>query len=67
MRAKGLALSGVLVSAVGFINQFAGPVGLGNIGYKYIYIFVGWDVIESILWYIFWYVDSSSSIGDGPA
>lgn len=23
---------------MGFINQFAGPIALGNIGYKYIYV-----------------------------
>jgi hypothetical protein len=54
MRAKGLAASGILVSAVGFINQFAGPIALAKLGYKYIYVFVGWDVVESILWYFFW-------------
>jgi len=32
MRAKGLAASGFIVSAIGFINQFAGPVGLQNLG-----------------------------------
>ncbi|WWD22920.1 hypothetical protein CI109_107415 [Kwoniella shandongensis] len=53
MRAKGLAASGIIVNAMGFINQFAGPIALGNIGYKYIYIFVGWDIIESIAWYLF--------------
>ena len=53
-RAKGLALSGVIVSCIGFINQFAGPIGLQNLGYKYIYIFVGWDVVESVFWYLFW-------------
>ena len=79
MRAKGLALSGVLVSgrslaiavvlqarrvlsriasiwyhtAIGFINQFAGPIALGNIGYKYTYIFVGWDCVETAAWYLF--------------
>ncbi|WWC85604.1 uncharacterized protein L201_000468 [Kwoniella dendrophila CBS 6074] len=53
MRAKGLAASGVIVNAIGFINQFAGPIALNNIKYKYIYIFVGWDVVESILWYFF--------------
>lgn len=57
IRAKGLAASGVIVSAIGFINQFAGPIALGNIQYRYIYVFVGWDVIESILWYFFWYED----------
>lgn len=53
MRAKGLAASGIIVNAIGFINTFAGPIALRNIGYKYIYIFVGWDVFESIMWYFF--------------
>ncbi|KAI1639438.1 lactose permease [Biscogniauxia mediterranea] len=53
MRAKGLAASGVIVSAVGFINQFAGPIALENIGYKYIYVFVGWDLFETIAWFLF--------------
>ncbi|WVR07897.1 hypothetical protein IAU60_004940 [Kwoniella sp. DSM 27419] len=53
MRAKGLAASGIIVNSIGFINQFAGPIALRNIGYKYIYIFVGWDVVESIIWYFF--------------
>ncbi|CAK7230739.1 hypothetical protein SBRCBS47491_007689 [Sporothrix bragantina] len=52
-RAKGLAASSVIVNAMGFINQFAGPIALGNIGYKYIYIFVGWDVVEALMWYLF--------------
>lgn len=37
-RAKGLAFSSVIVNAMGFINQFAGPIALGNIEYKYIYV-----------------------------
>ncbi|WVW87123.1 hypothetical protein I302_109180 [Kwoniella bestiolae CBS 10118] len=53
MRAKGLAVYGFIVNGVGFINQFAGPIALGNIQYKYIYIFVGWDVVEAILWFLF--------------
>ncbi|KAI1387594.1 general substrate transporter [Hypoxylon trugodes] len=52
-RAKGLAFSSVIIYAVGFINQFAGPIALGNIEYKYIYVFVGWDIVEAILWYLF--------------
>jgi hypothetical protein len=32
-RAKGLAGSGIIVSAFGFINSFAGPYALQNIGY----------------------------------
>ncbi|KAK4129098.1 general substrate transporter [Parathielavia appendiculata] len=52
-RAKGLALSGFIVNGMGFINLFAGPIALGNIGYKYIFVFVAWDVIESIIWFLF--------------
>lgn len=54
MRAKGLAASGIIVNGIGFINQFAGPIALKNIGYKYIFVFVGWDIIESLMWYLFW-------------
>jgi len=53
MRAKGLAASGFIVGGMGFINTFCTPIANGTIGYKYIYIFVGWDVIESIIWYFF--------------
>lgn len=52
-RAKGLALSNMITGAMGFLNQFAGPIALENIGYKYVYVFVGWDVVESGLWYFF--------------
>ena len=52
-RAKGLALSGIIVSAMGFINQFAGPIALENIQHNYVYVFVGWDLIETVCWYFF--------------
>ncbi|KAI1310571.1 putative MFS lactose permease [Xylaria venustula] len=53
MRAKGLAASAIFVNILGFINQFAGPIGLQNIGYKYIYVFVGWDIVEAAAWFFF--------------
>lgn len=52
-RAKGLAASAFIVNLLGFLNLFAGPIALGNIGYKYIYVFVGWDCIEAFLWWLF--------------
>ncbi|KIN00653.1 hypothetical protein OIDMADRAFT_165310 [Oidiodendron maius Zn] len=52
-RAKGLALSGFIVSLISFINQFASPIGLQNLQTNYIWIFVGWDVFESACWYLF--------------
>lgn len=46
-RAKGMALSGVIVSLFGFINQFAGPIALGKIKNNYVFVFVGWDLVET--------------------
>jgi sugar porter (SP) family MFS transporter len=51
-RAKGMALSGVLVSLVGFINTYAGPIALANIKNNYTWVFVGWDLIEASLWWL---------------
>ena len=34
IRAKGLAAGGFLSGCMGFINQFAGPIALANIGYN---------------------------------
>ncbi|KAK4193163.1 putative transporter [Podospora australis] len=53
MRAKGLAASGFIVNAISFINQFATPIALENIKYKYIFVFVGWDLFEALMWYLF--------------
>ncbi|KAJ5291796.1 hypothetical protein N7478_001047 [Penicillium angulare] len=52
-RAKGLALSGFMVSTISFISQFASPIGLGNISTNYFWIFVGWDLVEVVCWYFF--------------
>ncbi|KAG8848704.1 hypothetical protein FRB91_010556 [Serendipita sp. 411] len=51
-RAKGMAMYGVVVGIFSFINLYAGPIALDNIKYKYVFIFVGWDVVESVLWYL---------------
>lgn len=53
-RAKGLALSGFIVSLIGFISQYATPIGIKHISVNYIWIFVGWDLIEAVCWWLFW-------------
>ena len=55
-RAKGLAFYGFLTGCLGFINQFCTPIANKTIGLNYIWVFVGWDTIEGILWYFFRYV-----------
>jgi len=43
----------VVVNLLGFVNTFATPVALKNIRYNYVFIFVAWDVIESVIWHCF--------------
>jgi len=50
-RAKGMAMYAVVVGLISFINLYAGPIALANIKYNYMFIFVGWDIIETLLWY----------------
>ncbi|KIJ56848.1 hypothetical protein M422DRAFT_40425 [Sphaerobolus stellatus SS14] len=52
-RAKGMSMYGVVVSLFGFINTYAGPIALRNIQYNYVFIFVGWDCVEALCWYLF--------------
>lgn len=54
LRVKGLAMYGLVVNIFGFINLYAGPIALANIKYNYVWIFVGWDFVEALLWYLFW-------------
>ncbi|KAF8528705.1 putative MFS lactose permease [Gautieria morchelliformis] len=51
-RAKGMSMYGVVVALFSFINLYAGPIALQNIKYNYIFIFVGWDIVEAVLWYL---------------
>ncbi|RSH76900.1 uncharacterized protein EHS24_003835 [Apiotrichum porosum] len=53
MRAKGLALCNVVSQAMGFINLFAGPIALANIGYYYVMFFIFWDLVEALCWWFF--------------
>ncbi|KAJ9123740.1 hypothetical protein QFC24_003514 [Naganishia onofrii] len=50
-RAKGMAFSGVCVSLIGFINTYAGPIALQNIKNRYVFVFVGWDLVEAAAWW----------------
>jgi hypothetical protein len=52
-RAKGMAMYAVFVGVVGFINLFAIPIALQNIQHRLVFIFVGWDIIETVVWYFF--------------
>lgn len=53
MRAKGMAFNSFVLSAVLLINQFAAPIALEKIGWKYFIVIVCWDVFQFICAYFF--------------
>lgn len=60
-RAKGLAFYGFLTGCLGFINTFCTPIANDTIGLNYIWVFVGWDCVETVCWYFFGYVNVTIS------
>jgi sugar porter (SP) family MFS transporter len=61
-RAKGLAFYGFLTGCFGFVNTYCTPEAYDSISYNYIWVFVGWDCIETACWYFFGYVPHISHI-----
>ncbi|KIK63663.1 hypothetical protein GYMLUDRAFT_986318 [Collybiopsis luxurians FD-317 M1] len=53
MRGKGMGIHILISNCAGFINTFANSVGLGKLGWKYYFVFVGWNVVASGLWFLF--------------
>ena len=43
----------LVANSAGFIDTFANSVGLERLGYKYYFVFVGWNVCASVLWFLF--------------
>lgn len=52
MRGKGMAVHILISNFAGFINTFGNSVGLGKLGWKYYFVFVGWDLVASVLWFL---------------
>ncbi|KAF9729489.1 hypothetical protein PMIN06_011036 [Paraphaeosphaeria minitans] len=53
MRAKGMGTYKIVGGAAGFINTFAAPIALANIGYWFYVFFVFWDMFEFAFIYFF--------------
>ncbi|TKA75488.1 hypothetical protein B0A49_02019 [Cryomyces minteri] len=53
MRAKGMAIFQLTAGTAGFVNTFAAPIALANIGYWFYVFFVFWDVFEFAFIYFF--------------
>jgi len=52
-RAKGVSMKIFVISCTSFINLFCTPIALANIQWRFVLVYVFWDAIESVLWYLF--------------
>ncbi|MCJ1314114.1 hypothetical protein MMC25_007794 [Agyrium rufum] len=52
-RAKGLAMSGLWLNIVSFINTYAAPVGITNSGWKFYFLYLAIDVTGILFIYLF--------------
>ena len=53
MRAKGMWLFQFTAGLAGFVNTYAAPIALANIGYWFYVFFVFWDSFEAVIIYFF--------------
>ncbi|OGM43430.1 sugar transporter [Aspergillus bombycis] len=53
MRAKGMGTFKLTAGAAGFVNTFAAPIALADIGYWFYVFFVFWDCFEFAFIYLF--------------
>jgi len=53
LRAKGMAFSSLSVNAATLLNQFAWPISLKKIGWKTYFVFLGWCIVQTIIFYYF--------------
>ncbi len=56
-RAKGLAMSGLWLNIVSFINTYAAPVGITNSGWKFYILYLAID-ITGIFFIYFFFVET---------
>ncbi|PBK92000.1 MFS general substrate transporter [Armillaria gallica] len=53
IHAKGMGIHILISNVAGFINTFGNSFGLGCLGWKYYFMFVRWDLVASVLWFLF--------------
>ncbi|KAF8579025.1 putative MFS lactose permease [Ramaria rubella] len=52
-RAKGISMKIFVINITSFINLYCIPIGLANIQWRFMLVYVFWDFLEGILWQLF--------------
>ena len=53
-RAKGMAVYNFWVNIASFFNQYVTPIGLGNAGWKFYFLYIAWDTFQAAFIYLFY-------------
>ncbi|KAI5837878.1 general substrate transporter [Morchella snyderi] len=53
-RAKGMAVYNFWVNIASFFNQYATPVGLGDVKWKFYFLYIAWDTFQALFIYFFY-------------
>jgi MFS family permease len=53
-RAKGMAVYNFWVNVAGFFNQYVTPIGLGDVAWKFYFLYIGWDAFQAAFIYFFY-------------
>jgi hypothetical protein len=57
IRAKGMGLNNFMLNCAEFINTYATPIGLKNIGWKIYIVYIGWNIVQAA-WIYFFFVET---------
>lgn len=53
-RAKGMAVYNFWVNVASFFNQYVTPIGLGDAGWKFYFLYIAWDTFQAAFIYLFY-------------
>ncbi|KAL0632722.1 hypothetical protein Q9L58_008390 [Maublancomyces gigas] len=53
-RAKGMAVYNFWVNVASFFNQYVTPIGLGDVKWKFYFLYIAWDLFQASFIYLFY-------------
>jgi Na+/melibiose symporter-like transporter len=62
IRAKGMGVYNISVNFAGFYNQFVTGIAFTNIGWKYYFLFIFWNILTFVFIYFFFVETSNRTI-----
>lgn len=58
-RAKGMGMYNFWVNIASFFNQYVTPIGLGDVKWRFYFLYIAWDAFQAIFIFLF-YVETKN-------